>query len=271
MSHPGARKRAAVRCGAHVSVGLVCNALGRYAEALTYLEESLAIAREIGDRTREAAVFQPLGLALEGLGDVAGARTYLDEAIVLARQIGNKREIAAALNNRAQLHRVQGELDAAQLLYEQVLALVREVGDSENEAFAQLNLAMVDIGREARDRARARLLDVMAIAEALGSKPAMRSVVEVSAGLAAASHEWERAGRFFGAAEAHAAATGLQRDPGDDAFLAPLIASARAISTVGRFDAAVDAGGALSLEEAFGEAANWIAEGARGPRAGAAS
>jgi hypothetical protein len=130
---------------------------------------------------------------------------------------------------------------------------------------------MVDIGCEAWDRACARLLEVIAIAEALGSKPAIRSAVEVSAGLASVRGEWERAGRFFGAAEAHAAYTGLKRDPADDAFLAPLMANARVISAAKRFDVAVDAGGALSLEEALGEASIWLAECARKPRAGLAS
>jgi tetratricopeptide (TPR) repeat protein len=79
LAHPGAQMRNVERSRALFGVGQVCNALGRYAEALTYLEESLAIAREIGDRTRRPR-FSNRGLALEGLGDVAGARTYLDEA-----------------------------------------------------------------------------------------------------------------------------------------------------------------------------------------------
>ena len=47
--------------------------MGRYAEAQQYLEQSLAIARELDDKVRISAVLQPLGLALLGGGEVRAA------------------------------------------------------------------------------------------------------------------------------------------------------------------------------------------------------
>lgn len=270
LARSGAQRRDAIRSRALCSVGQICCLMGRYQDALVYLDESLAIAREIGDRAREAAVLQPLGTALAGQGDLAGAREYFDEAVALAKLIGNKRELAAALNNRAQLHRVQGELDAAQSIFQQVLDFTREVGDHEYIAIALLNLAMVEIGRGAGDRACGMLLDVIAIAAKLGSKPASQSVLEASAGLAAARGQWERAARFFGAAETHARQTGLQRDPADEAFLTSLMQKSRALSPDGQFDAVVEAGGALSLEGALAEAQTWLADCARRPQPGSA-
>jgi predicted ATPase/class 3 adenylate cyclase len=271
LAHPGAQTRGADRSRALFSVGQVSASMGQYGEALACLEESLAIGREIGDRQRVAAALQWLGIALTGRGDLAGARECFDEAIVLAQQIGNKREFATALNNRAQLHRLQREFGAAQPLYEQVLALVREIGDHENVAIALLNLAMIEIGRGAADPAGGMLLDALAIAVETGSKSASQSVVEVAAGLAAARGEWERAARFFGAAQAHAAQAGFQRDPADEAFLAPLIEKARALLPGGPFDAAAEAGRALSLDEGLAEARTWLGERASEPRAASAN
>ncbi len=267
LAHVGAQKRDANRSRALFSLGQVQMLMGQYAKARPFLEESLAIGREFGDRQRVAAALQPLGLVLAGQGDLNAARKCFDEAIVLAQEIGNTREFATALNNRAQLHRLQGEFDAAQRLYEQVLAVVRDLGDHENVAIALLNLAMIEIGRGVTDPAQSMLLDALAIAAETGSKPASQSVVEVSAGLAAARGEWERAARSFGAAESHAALAGFQRDAADEAFLGPLIQKARAMLPSRQFDAAEAAGRALSLEVALAEARSWLSERARAPQA----
>ena len=165
--------------------------MGRYAEAATYLEEGLSIAREIGDEGRIKVVLYALGMAAIGQGNLATARRHLDEALALARALGNKHDLAAALNARAQLHRVEGDLDTAEPLYNQMLALARELGDRDGIAIGLLNLAMVSIGRGLVDDARAMLLDALAIAEEIGSKPAGQSVLEVCAGLACT---WYRVG-----------------------------------------------------------------------------
>jgi hypothetical protein len=99
---------------------------------------------------------------------------------------------------------------------------------------------------------------VLAIAEAIGSRPAVQSAVEVSAGLAAASQAWEDAARFFGAAEAQAEETGLQRDPADEAFLTPLIAQAKEALGDQRFNAVRAAGRALRTDAAMAEARVWL-------------
>ncbi len=71
------------------------------------------------------------------------------------------------------------------------------------------------------------LLEALAIAGEIGSKPAGQSALEVAAGLASLREGLGARGEVFGAAEAQMAQTGLQRDPADEAFLAPLIAQAR--------------------------------------------
>ena len=167
--------------------------MGRYGEAQGYLEESLAIARELGDKGRIAALLQTLSLVSLGQGDLAAARVHLREALASARELGDKRRIAAALNALAQVHRLEGQLDTAEPLYDQVLSLARELGDSESIAIALLNLAMVSIGRSSVDRAQSILREALSIAEDVGSKPAGQSVLEVSAGLGAVREEWERA------------------------------------------------------------------------------
>ncbi|MEJ7668432.1 MAG: tetratricopeptide repeat protein [Casimicrobiaceae bacterium] len=258
LARCGAQKRNLGRCRALFNAGQLGCFMGCYGDAQEHLEESLAIARELGDKGRVAAALQPLGLASLGQGDLATARGHVDEALALARELGNKRQIAAALNAVAQVHRVNGDPNAAEPLYEQVLLLARELDDREIIAIGLLNLAMVAIGRGARDCAREMLLEGLAIAEEVGSKPAGQSLLEVCAGLASLRAEWKRAARFYGAAEGQTAQTGLNRDPADEAFLAPWVALARNALGAPAFAAAELGGRALCYAETMVEARAWL-------------
>ena len=262
LARPGAQPRNVARCRGLFDAGQFCNAMGKYAEAQRLLEESLDIAREIGDKERIAMTLQPLGEAAVGQGNLAAAGKFGEEAVTLARELPDRRNLAAALNALAQFHRLTGNADAAEPLYEQAVVLVRELGDRESVAIGLLNLAMVALGRGAGDRAWPMLREAATIALETGSKPVGQSVLEVSAGLAADAGDAARAARFYGAAETHAQETGSHRDPADDAFLAPFIAAARAELGAAAYVAAEAAGRAVAYPRAMSEACAWLGGGA---------
>jgi len=252
--------RSRPRCRTLFDAGQIGFFMGLYGEARSHLEESIAIAREVGEKLVAGSALQPLGMACLGQGDLAAARSHLEEALVRARELEDPRNIAAAVNARAQLHRVEREFDAAEPLFEHVIDLARELEDRESIAIGQLNLAMTSIERGRGERARDLLREAIAIVEATASRPAGQSVLEVCAGLAGQCDEWEKAARFYGAAEAVAALTSLHRDPADDAFLAPWVERARKSLGEARFEAAVGEGRARSFEESLREARAWLAE-----------
>ena len=254
LARPGADGQTRARCRALHTAGQVGMFMGRYGEAQGYLEASLSIAKQIEDKDRAAMVLEELGVVATGQGDLVKARGYLEQALHLALELGNKRALASAINALAQLDRMEGQLDTAERLYDRALALARELEDQEPIAIGLLNLAMVSIGRGSHDRAREALDEALAIAEAIGSKRAGQSGLEVSAGLLASSEEWERAVVLFGAAEAQMAQTGLRGDPADEAFLVPLIAKAREALGEPAFAAAKATGRALPYEAALAQA-----------------
>ncbi len=258
LAHPGGMARDGTRCRGLFNAGQVCCFMGRYVEAMKYLEESLAIAREQLSQPQIESALSLLGLASLGCGDFAAARRYLEEALVLAREQGDKREIAAATNGLAQFHRLAGEIDAAKLLYEEFLAIALDMDNRELVSIAQLNLAMVAVSREASEDARTRLLDAIAIAREVGSRPTGQSAIEVTAGLAACLRDWVFAARLFGAAEAQVVETGLHRDPADEAFLAPLIDLARNALGASSFAVAEMSGRSLSYDVALKEAEGFL-------------
>jgi len=89
--------------------------------------------------------------------------------------------------------------------------------------------------------------------------PAGQSALEVAAGLAAVLGEPERALRYFAAAEANTRATGIRRDPADDAFLQPLIGKARSALTADAASAAERTGGAAGYDVTLGDVRAWLA------------
>ena len=259
LGRPDAQARNLQRCLALFAAGQLCSFLGDYGEAIGYLEGSLAIARELDDRFRVAATLQPLGLAAVGQGDFASGRRYLDEGLALATEIGDPHQLAAAANAVAQLNRMEGDLAGAEPLYGQVIAMGRKLDDPELVAIGLLNLSMVYIARGTRGGARQSLQEVLAIAEETQSIPTGQSAMEVAAGFASELGEPERALRYFGAAEANMRATGIQRDPIDDAFLQPLIGRARAALSPAAANAAERAGHEAGYDGTLADMRAWLA------------
>lgn len=265
LARAGAQTRNFARCRGLFDVGQVSYFMGSYADAQGYLEESLAIAREIADRGMVAMILQPLGMACLGRGDAVNAHRYLDEALAMAEEQGDRRQVAGALNALAQFHRLEGRLDMAGTLYKRVLDLARSLEDRESIAIGLLNLAMASLGSgTAGTEVNGMLVEVLAIAEEIGSKPAGQSALEVSAGLAVLRGDWVRAAQFYGVAEEQARKTGLRRDPADAAFVAPLISMAREALGTGGFAAAEASGHTLPYGEALAQARSWL-EGASQP------
>jgi tetratricopeptide (TPR) repeat protein len=258
LACPSAHESRELRCEALLDAGQLASFMARYAEAQDYLEESLAIARDLDDKGRISAVLQPLGLALLGRGELRAARRHLQEGLELAEKLGVPREVAGALTALAQTARTEGDLATADPLYERVLAIARSAGNMDIIAVSLLNLAMVAVAREANERARELLLEVLEIVDQSGLKPAAQSLLEVSAGLAAARGEWRDGARFFGAAESQTAETGLHRDPADEAFLAPFIARTREHLGAAGFAEADAAGRSLDYAQAIGELRRWL-------------
>ena len=258
LARRGAQQRDRPRCRALADAGQIAYFMGRYAEAQRYLEESVAIARELHDTRRIAAALQPLGLACVGLGDLKTARRHLEEALALARELGDQREIAAAINQVAQLKRVEGDLDSAAPLFDQMLAIAREIGDQQTIAIGLLNMAMTAAGRGDLGRARTMATEAHTIVDEVGLTRIGVSVLEVCAGLAAAGEDWRCAARFFGAAEQQMERAGMRRSLVDDAYLAPLVAKARKALGAEGFTPAEREGRALSYEASMQDAADWL-------------
>lgn len=247
-----AQERSFRRCRALCDAGQLAYHMGRYDEARSYLEDSHAIAQELGDQARLSAVLPTLAAVLGAVGERARAIGVSEAAVRVAAALGQHRQQAVALTALAQLQRAAGSLQQAEAACQQALRLFGSLEDREGEAISRLNLAMFAIAGGRLGDALAQLRQVDETASILASRPVSQSLLDVAAGLCGSQRKHEACARLFGAAEAHAMRTGIRRDPEDDAFLRPIMArSAQALGQP-EFDAQIAIGRSASPQGVSG-------------------
>jgi len=213
FNRPHAQERTLARSRAIAAAGNFAILMERYRDAQIHAEESLAIAREIGDKGRIAMTLQLMGIAVSEQGDRAAALQYFEESIAMIREIGPPRRMAAALQNLAHWHQDGGNFAAAEAVLEQTLALTREIQDrGANTAAAMTNLAGLAVKRGAYARVRELLCEAAEISEEIGSRYAGGLTLNGAMELAAYLEDWIRAARLIGATKALSAQTGNRRD-----------------------------------------------------------
>jgi len=247
-----APERSATRWLAVYSAGQMAFGLGRYDESRRCLEESVAIAQELGDRQRVAWALQFLGLSCLSQGDLAAARGHLQAALAMAREGADDREVAAALIALGQLRMGEGDFDEATRLFEESATYANRLADRETLGIGLRTLAMASRRKTLAERARV-VLEALGIARELGSRYIGQSALGVCAGLAALGDLPQSAACLYGAAEGVSTATGVRRDVVDESFIEPLIAGVRK-SLGERAGAAEAAGRALGYDEAMAAA-----------------
>jgi non-specific serine/threonine protein kinase len=258
LARAGADERTLARCQALFTTGGFCYFAGRYDEARTYAEESLAIAREHGDLPKTGDALAMMGLAALGRGDTVESRRNLEEAVAIGRQICEPMRLHQALNCLAEAESTAGDREAARTHYEEAMTLAREIGAADTIAVTQFNLARVRIDSGMADEAASLLCEALPYLGGGAGDSEVQQFVTVAAGLAAHQGQWERAARLSGLSEALYARGGARREPADEAFLAPLITLARASLGAAAFASAEAEGGSLQLAEVLAEIESWL-------------
>ena len=109
-------------------------------DARILAEESLQIARALGDPGATAEALLMLGVVEGSSSDFARAESLEREALAVFRAIGDDRRVRATLGLLAWVAMAQGSHEAAQDLCEEALQLSREAGDDRGVVLALGNL-----------------------------------------------------------------------------------------------------------------------------------
>jgi tetratricopeptide (TPR) repeat protein len=229
------------RAAVLASSGEIARMQGDYAEAQEVLAEAVPLARASGDRLTLCRVLYALGGVNWRVGNLDGARAALEESVVLARALGDITRELFALNRLAMTsvsadeeerlyHKVyalavaagdrKGMMSALNNLgvmmgykdqvkardyYRQALAIARELGAQNDEALYLINLATVDIHLGEFDAARTGLQEGLVLALRLGALPGVVFAVKNFGYLAQAEGQTGRALELYGLARCHPA------------------------------------------------------------------
>jgi tetratricopeptide (TPR) repeat protein len=187
-------------CRALYTLGDVEWRMGKLDNAKVALDESLTLAREMGDVTRELFALNRLATMAKAEGNLAEAEHLLTEVHTHAVAVGNRERAQVALNNLGEVAKERKNYTLARDNYRQALVLAREVGNQLNIALFLINLAEIDIRLMQLESGHARLKEGMALALRIGALAWIVTAVMCFANLAYTEGQIERALMLLGLA-----------------------------------------------------------------------
>ena len=228
--------------------------LSDFAAALAWAEQSLALAREMGDAEAETLALHNLAVVAGEAGDYDRAIASADAALAMALAASDAEYTAMALILRGAMAWEQGDPLAAISRYEEALALSRQHGFSWNmpEIFCGFGFAKVDLGDYVG--AEGYLREALDLAHARGNLAQIIPAMEGLARVGAATGQSGQAARLLEAAAKLREEIDMPRTPTQVAYLAPVLDALRDAMGPGQFATARAAGRALAREDAIAEA-----------------
>jgi non-specific serine/threonine protein kinase len=187
------------RASALLAAGYGAITVGDPAAARAELDEGLAIARNLRDRSAEADFLACLGIMESELGNLDAAGERLAAALAIHRTIGSKSDLAGTLGYLGDVVALRGDDVTARQLYEEGLALAT------NDGWFLGNLALVALRAKEVKQASDYLRESLARYQAAADHAGQVECLNAFAGIAIAQRRWINAARLLGAV------AGLQR------------------------------------------------------------
>jgi tetratricopeptide (TPR) repeat protein len=252
LAQRGAAPRTALRARALDADGLLTSQSGEYPAARARLEESLAIAREVGDNGVQIKGLVHLGLMSHLKGDRGAAKALFEESLAIGERAGDAWAVGQALYWLGYAALAEGAYADARARLERALTVRREAGlmFGVEVSLTALGVIATRLGQHAE--ARSLLVEGLAIARDVGHEWGVAQSLDAWAALALARGRPERAARLLGAAAAVREAAGTRRSPSwyDNWRLDRDIAAARATLGEEAYAAAWAGGRAMTVHQA---------------------
>jgi non-specific serine/threonine protein kinase len=222
------------------------------APARALLEESLAIAHQLGDRWSTAWVLHLLGRVAYFDGDAGQARAFGERSLAVAREAGDDWLIAWAMHLLGLAAHVEADYPAARHYYDESLAIRRRLGYLEGIGHLLQLTAMIAMASGDEQAAATLLREDLAIIQALRARWIVGNLLANVAVLAVRLGRPKQAVLLAGASTALGEMTGALRIPLIERALAQALDGARRALGEDVYQAAWSAGRAIDLDEAIG-------------------
>jgi tetratricopeptide (TPR) repeat protein len=172
-----------------------------YETASTLLEKALSLSREIGNFFFAAFQLQLLGDRARIHGDLSRAAEWYTESLGLLLELNVRPRMVYPIGNLGRIAFLRGDYAQARRAYEASISLARDLGYKTAMADWSLRLAEVTLHQEDFAQARTTLQETLMLCRDIGNQSELTEALVLSAGLALAMGQTERAARLLGAAE----------------------------------------------------------------------
>ncbi len=197
------------------SIGEYALRMGDLAGARGRLEESLRIARALGDRRQIGWSAFHLALALQQQGDQRASCAHFEESQTHGEAVGDDRLVGSALNSLGEAARIEGEWASACAFFERSLVIHRQIGHPAGVSVTLCNLGAALCEAGDLEAASACYGEALPSLRDLGNTVGVSLALDGLGALAAKRGEWERAARLAGSAEALREAIGAELELAD--------------------------------------------------------
>ena len=140
--------------------------------ALGHATHLLDLSRACGGRRGEAIALELIAITATDKGEFDRARHLFEESLVMAREVGDDWLTTIVLNNLGNVELNDGNYERASELFEESLALGEERGDIDRRARQLTNLGTVSLMLGDRPAAAARFGDALDAARIIGLREA---------------------------------------------------------------------------------------------------
>ena len=179
------------------SIGQVYHAKGDYDTALRYWELALAIRQQIGDRNGEGITLNNLAATAYSKGDYDTASRYLKQSLAILQQIGDRQGEGIALNNIGQVYHAKGDYDTASRYLEQSLAILQQIGDRQGEGATLNNIGQIYSAEGNYNTALRYLEQSLAIRQQIGDRNGEGATLNNIGQIYHAKGDYDTASRYF--------------------------------------------------------------------------
>ncbi|GAB4044142.1 tetratricopeptide repeat protein [Spirosoma litoris] len=151
-------------------LGLIGLYIGDYETALSYLQDSLRIRQQIGDKHGEGATLNNISQIYDARGDYETTLSYLQDSLRIRQQIGDKHGEGVTLNNLATTAYAKGDYETALSYLQDSLRICQQIGDKNGEGKILNNISQIYDARGDYETALSYLQDSLRICQQIGDK-----------------------------------------------------------------------------------------------------
>ncbi len=219
---------------AHWGAGLMALIESDYPAALTHLEESVNIARQILDRPLLAIGLRELGYLRLYQGDLEAAHRDCEESVALGREVSGQWDLALGLHNLGHAANRLGDHIEARAVFEECRSLFQVVQDPWGVANSMLGLGLVACGPGDYAVARAQFEAARTLWQGQADKWSLTIVLN------ALGEVMQRQGDLDEATEVYGQCLMINRDVGDKTMSAMVLHHLGTVAQIrGRYHDAV--------------------------------